>query len=220
MSRVETFVAAAFAFAVTMLVMTGDDIPQTFDELYLATRQIPGFTASFAIMTWIWHSHTVWSRRYGLEDTMTVYMSSSLILLVLIYVYPLRIMMQSFMASISGGFFPPAMEFEEFWHIRFMFVFYAVGFLLVCCNFIALYWHAMRQKSDLNLKDFEVFDTKSDTYFWTATAGVCAFSLFLSIVLPLNQLRFAGYSFFLLFPVLTWLGFSRDKKRRAAFREE
>lgn len=217
MSRVETFVAAAFAFAVSLLVMTGDDIPGTFDELLHATKLIPAFAASFAIMTWIWHSHTVWSRRYGLEDTTTVYLSSSLIFLVLIYVYPLRIVMQSFMAGISDGYFPPAMEFTEYWQIRFMFAFYAFGFLLVCFNFVALYRHALRQRQDLNLQEFEVFDSQSQVYFWIASGAVCLLSLVISLAMPLTYLAFAGYCFFLLFPVLTCLGFVRAKQRKALF---
>lgn len=220
MTRVEAFVASAFAFAVTMLVITVGTIPENFDELLLASKQIPSFAASFAIMTWIWHSHTVWSRRYGLEDTTTIYLSASLIFLVLIYVYPLRIMMQSLFASMSDGFLPYAMEFDAYWQIRYMFAFYAIGFLLLSVNFVALYLHALRLKAQLKLTDFELFDTRSETLFWSATALVCIFSLSFSLLMPRDYLPLAGYSLFALFPLLTGLGFYRSSQRKKRFAEK
>lgn len=49
MTRLETFADAAFAFAVTLLVVGGgDSVPANFDELLLAMNQIPAFAASFA----------------------------------------------------------------------------------------------------------------------------------------------------------------------------
>ena len=121
------------------------------------------------------------------------------------------------MAGMSDGFLPPAMEFDEYWQIRFMFAFYAVGFLFVSFNFVALYLHALNKKQQLQLKDFEVFDSKSEVYFWLATALVCMISLVFSVWMPLSQLRFAGYSLFLLFPVLTGLEFYRDRQRKKLF---
>ncbi|XOV77877.1 MAG: TMEM175 family protein [Aestuariibacter sp.] len=68
MNRIETFVAAAFAFAVTMLVISVDSIPGTFSELQQAAMDIPAFAASFAIITWIWFEHATWCRKFGLEQ--------------------------------------------------------------------------------------------------------------------------------------------------------
>jgi len=41
MTRIETFVAAAFAFAVTMLVISIGTVPQTMQNFVDATKQIP-----------------------------------------------------------------------------------------------------------------------------------------------------------------------------------
>jgi hypothetical protein len=89
-TRIETFVAVAFAFAVTMLVISVVTIPASMQEFVDATKQIPAFTVSFALIMWVGHTHTVWCRRYGLEDGMTIFLSSSLIILVLTHIYHLR----------------------------------------------------------------------------------------------------------------------------------
>lgn len=53
MTRIETFVAAAFAFAVTMVVISLGSIPSTFGAFIQAVKQIPSFAASCAIIFWI-----------------------------------------------------------------------------------------------------------------------------------------------------------------------
>ena len=152
MTRIETFVAAAFAFAVTMLVISVGTVPATMTEFVEATKQIPAFSASCALIVWIWHTHAVWCRRYGLEDGTTIFLSASLIILVLTYIYPLRLMMQSLFQAISNGFLPMEMEFNNIWEIRFLFAFYAVGFMLLCFNFIALYVYAISKKTHLKIR--------------------------------------------------------------------
>ncbi|WP_100657608.1 TMEM175 family protein [Alteromonas flava] len=96
MDRLETFVAAAFAFAVTMLVISVDDVPSNYAQFVYAVKLIPSFAASFAVIVWIWASHANWCRRYGLEDGPAIIMSATLVFLVLVYIYPLRAMMQVF----------------------------------------------------------------------------------------------------------------------------
>ena len=41
MTRLEVFIDAAFAFAVTMLVISFDSIPRSYDEVMLAIKSIP-----------------------------------------------------------------------------------------------------------------------------------------------------------------------------------
>ena len=58
MTRLETFADAAFAFAVTLLVVGGGDfIPATFDEMIQAMKQVPAFAASFANIMLFWYAH-------------------------------------------------------------------------------------------------------------------------------------------------------------------
>ena len=102
-TRLETFVDAAFAFALTMLVVSVDAIPQTYEQLVDAMKRVPAFAASFAILVMFWHGHYRWSRRFGVEDTGSVVLSLLLVFLVLVFLYPLRLMMSGALNSMSGG---------------------------------------------------------------------------------------------------------------------
>ncbi len=123
--------------------------------------------------------------------------------------------MQALFAVMSGGFFPNPMSFEFYWQIRFMFGFYAMGLVLLCLNFIALYAYANRQTLTPELSVIERFDINTDIQLWMAAGGIGAISLVLSVVLPLGFLQFAGFCYFLLFPVLSIHGFSRGRARKA-----
>ena len=80
MTRIEVFIDAAFAFAVTMLVISFDRIPQTFDEVVVAIKEIPAFTIAVVQLVWIWNAHSNWSARYGLRDAKTVTLSTALLI--------------------------------------------------------------------------------------------------------------------------------------------
>lgn len=219
MTRIETFVAAAFAFAVTMLVISVGAVPETMQGFVDSTKQIPSFSASCALIMWIWHTHAVWCRRYGLEDAITIFLSSSLIILVLTYIYPLRLIMQALFHSLSNGYLPMEMTFNKMWELRFMFAFYAIGFLLLSLNFIALYIYALLKRDILVLDDVEYFDSQTDVYMWMISAGVAVISLLFSLLLPSNLIGFAGYALFALFPLLNGLRYYRGRQRKRIINE-
>src|SRR4051812_40770293 len=79
MTRLETFIDAAFAFAITMLVISPGDVPRDIDALLNAFRNVPVFLASIATLGIFWHGHWIWSRRYGLEDGVSTLISWTLL---------------------------------------------------------------------------------------------------------------------------------------------
>lgn len=83
-----------------------DSIPQPFEELLEALKRVPAFAASFAIIVMFWHGHYRWSRRYGIEDTVSVVLGLTLVFLTLVFLYPLRLMMSGAFNSLTGGWLP------------------------------------------------------------------------------------------------------------------
>ena len=77
MTRIETFTDAAFAFALTLLVVSLVP-PTTFGQLGLALRAVPAFFLSALVL------------------------SCALVFTVLVYVYPLRFMFALMMTWIAG----------------------------------------------------------------------------------------------------------------------
>ena len=121
MTRIEVFVDAAFAFAVTMLVISIDQIPRSIPELLEVSKQIPAFVLSVAQLVYIWHSHSVWSRRFGLEDTKTVIMSVSLLVIVLIFIYPLKMMFEGLFSWLTMGYLPSQFNLETYDELKHLF---------------------------------------------------------------------------------------------------
>ena len=123
MTRIDVFVDAAFAFAITMLVISFDSIPQNFSEMVIAIKNIPAFIASVVQLVWICHTHNIWSKRFGLDNGMTVILSTSLLIVVLIYIYPLRIMNQGMMNLFTNSYLPNDFNLESIEELSMMFIF-------------------------------------------------------------------------------------------------
>src|SRR5690348_7970185 len=91
-TRIEAFTDAAFAFAVTLLMIGGGHVPNDVAQLLAALRELPGYAASFLLLCLFWYAHYLWYRRYGAEDRRSIVLSLLLVFLVLIFVYPLHMM--------------------------------------------------------------------------------------------------------------------------------
>lgn len=155
MTRIEVFSDAAFAFAVTMLVISLSSIPQNYDELVVAIKGIPSFAASFAIMMTIWVEHRRWSQRFGLDDGISTFLTLSLVFIVLIYVYPLKLIMDLMVFGLSGGWFPTSFEITSGADVARLVAFFNTGFCLVALIQLGLYRQVMSQDKELGLSNLE-----------------------------------------------------------------
>src|SRR5260370_33496484 len=89
MTRLETFIDPAFAFAISMLVIAAGQIPDNIEALLAAFKNVPAFVASIIVLGIFWRCHWLWSRRYGLEDGTSIFIICAMLLSILIYIYPL-----------------------------------------------------------------------------------------------------------------------------------
>ena len=105
-TRTEAFVDASFAFAMTLLVIFYNDLPDTVTELRQALLRVPTFVVCFVLLAMFWLGHNRWSRRFGIENAYTTALSLALVLVVLVFVYPLRMVISAFLGAISGGALP------------------------------------------------------------------------------------------------------------------
>ena len=77
-----------FAFAVTLLVVSLE-VPHNFHDLINVMKGFPAFAICFAMLAQVWYEHSLFFRRYGLQDPYSVFLNCALLFVVLFYVYPL-----------------------------------------------------------------------------------------------------------------------------------
>src|SRR5690606_19332830 len=150
-TRLEAFVDAAFAFAVTLLVISIDAIPDSREALVAALKAVPSFAACFAMIAMFWAAHARWSRRYGFDDGASTALSLLLVFVVLVYVYPLRLQFGVFFAWGTGGWLPSPMRIESVDDIGFMFLVYGLAFAMMSLCMLGLYAHAWRRREAIGL---------------------------------------------------------------------
>lgn len=190
-TRLETFVDAAFAFAVTLLVVSFNDMPNSMPELYEAMRRAPGFLASFAVLAMFWISHNRFSRHFALEDAWSMLLSFSFVALCLLYVYPLRMIMALAMHYMTGGWAPQQLEIESADDIRGVYLLYGLGFAGMASILGLLNLHALRKKAELDLNPLEIFSAKAEI----ASSVLLCIPAIISIVLALTLTKGAMQRF-------------------------
>jgi hypothetical protein len=185
-TRLETFVDAAFAFSLTLLVIVTSDLPQTAAELRAALAKVPTFVACFAVLMMFWAAHNRWSRRVGLEDAAATVLSLCMVLVVMVYVYPLRMVTSSFLSLLSGGWLPSELGFDPGRMMRGLqtaFIVYSLGFGLLAWLLRRLNAHALDQADALQLDANERHLLATEVGSHTILAGVSLAALLLALLL-------------------------------------
>lgn len=136
-----------------------------------------------------WSGHNRWSRRFGLEDGWSTVLSMALVLAVLVYVYPLRMVIASGLARVTGGRIPSDTVFVEataMYDLQTAFITYGCGFGVLSLLLMLLNRHALKQRAQLQLDAVEELETRTEAGIFAILAGSAA----LSIALALWMLRY------------------------------
>lgn len=200
MTRLETFVDAAFAFAVTLLVISIDNIPDSYDDFIEALLQAPAFLACFLQLMMFWLGHRAWGRRYDLESTLVIWISLGLVAGILIIVYPLRLMFGAAFAYVTGGYIPSEIEFDVE-QMRTVFILYGSGFSILSSLIAMLFWLALSAADSMSLNAKEVSATRSDVQAWMILASTGITSVTIALLAQGLWVLWAGW----VYAVLTFL---------------
>jgi hypothetical protein len=205
MTRTETFTDAAFAFAVTLLVVSIDTIPASYAELRGMLQHIPAFGMSFLLLAVFWYGHWTWSRRYGLEDLPTIALSFTLVFVMLSYVYPLKFLSNIIVYWLTGGGNATSgiAGFDELYGL---FAIYGIGFSAMALVLSGLSHHAWRRREALGLSPREVFLTRGESGAWLILALVGALSATVAMLAPPNQFVWPGWTYMILPVVMPMYG--------------
>lgn len=171
--RLDTFVDAAFAFAVSLMVVGAGSNAVDTDLLRSSVAAIPSFAIGFAIIAMFWHAHVRWRALRGTGDALSVLLTLLLTFVVLIYVVPLRAMASSFAAFLGGrgdGFQGSLSE---------LFLVYGVGFTVMSVVTALLFADARRNPE---LAPVDHHAATGEAWIWVILAVTGLISTLMSLV--------------------------------------
>ncbi|HEX9963804.1 MAG TPA: TMEM175 family protein [Allosphingosinicella sp.] len=179
--RLDNFTDAAFAFAVSLLVIGGAGAPADFNALVRALGDIPAFAFGFGIVVMFWYAHVRWRRLRGEGDWRALCLTLLLVFLVLIYIQPLRAMAAAtsiFFTGQGGGFRG---------NVAGLFAVYGTGFVLMSLTVAALFADAWRNPE---LDRAGRAQAKGEVGIWLILAATGILSILLSLT------RFGAFAAF------------------------
>src|SRR6266446_187912 len=197
MTRLETFIDAAFAFAISMLVIAAQQIPDNIQALLAAFKNVPTFVCSIAVLSIYWRGHWLWSRRYGLEDSASILISWAMIVTILIFIYPLKAIFGAMWYFISSGQIgQPFSLHTTVSRARTIFAIYALGLIAISAEILVLNFRAWQLREPLRLNARERLMTRGELSGWSIPVGVGLVSLILALTLPAEQIQWSGWVYF------------------------
>ena len=209
-SRLEGFSDAVFAFAVTLLVVSLE-VPTTFDELIATMRGFFAFAICFYLLLIVWYDHYKFYRRYGLNDTPTLWLNSALLFITLMYVYPLKFLFTELIDELFGFANNETIEPSQF---PLLMVIYGAGFVAVQVVFVLMYLRAYRLRTVLELDALELSVTREELQGFLLNVAVGLLSMAIAVLGGIDAVAWAGYAYLLLFPLQTINGRVMASRRR------
>ncbi len=193
MTRLETFIDAAFAFAVTMLVIANGQVPNDVPSLLAAFKNVPAFLASIAVLSIFWRGHWLWSRRFGLEDGVSILISWTMLVTILIFVYPLKLLFGGMFYYLTERLVGQSIGAITVGQARVLFAVYALGISAIALEVLLLNLRAWGLREALRLNERERALTRGELVGWSVPASVGLVSLILALSLPIQYIQWSGW---------------------------
>ena len=183
-SRLDNFTDAAFAFAVSLMVIGGTGAPADFAALVGALGDLPAFAFGFAVMAMFWLSHVRWRMVRGEGDWLSALLTLILVFLTLVDVQPLRAMAgaTSLWFTGQGRMFGGSLEG--------LFAVYGTGFVAMSLTMVALWSEPLR---DPGLTALARGNAKGERGIWLILASTGLASILVSLT-PYGQWAAMLYS--------------------------
>ena len=209
-ARLDNFVDGAFAFAITLLVISGANLPKNVTALEHALRGVPAFAACFAQLAWFWHAHVHWRDSVRLTDRRSLLLSLLLVFFALIFVFPLHLVYAGAFNAMSHGALSPGVAALTNESAGFMALYTCYGLSYACMagTLAALFRHGTHVA--VWMERSEAISVRVSTAIWTYVAAVGLLSAILTLSLPRNVEGLAG----LVFGLLAFIGVIAKRYRQ------
>jgi len=219
-TRIEGLSDAVFGFAVTLLVVSLE-VPKTFAELMEAMRGFGAFAVCFTLLILVWFTQYKFFRRYGLQDTLTVVLNLVLLFVVLFYVYPLKFVFTFLINNFTGHGLgvrlangTEANMIDNSGQVATLMLIFSIGYLAVFALFVLLYRHAYGKRTQLELNELEVFDTRKDIQESLLNVAIAAVSIGFALFGGKRGGGLSGMTYMVCPIVMTAHGMMMGKRRK------
>jgi uncharacterized membrane protein len=210
--RLDAFVDAAFAFALTLLIITGGLPPATMADLAVALGRIPAFAVSFALIILFWMQHRVFGRITARRDGWGTTFSLGIVFVMLIYVFPLRLLAESTLHFMFGRRLPGQGLITSYDDLRMLYVVYGLGFGLLASLFAGLFASALRAP---DITDAGRAEARLTARIWATIVTIAVLSILAAAFIPMRIAPWLPGSIYGVIPLAVWLIASRAPKTSA-----
>ncbi|RUL74858.1 TMEM175 family protein [Dyella choica] len=218
--RLDGFIDAAFAFAISVLAIAGAEVPHSLHDFALALYRIPAFACSFASLMVFWHQQVRWRDRFRLHDKTSMLLSLMLVFFALIFVYPLNLLFQGMFSALYALFahqeLPGAPSIDSLRDVKELYLCYALAYACMAGCIACLYHHSLRT---VNMPHADRIDARKLFYMWAIAVCVASLSIVVTLVVPDTPwgASLPGFVYMLLTPLYWLLGrWAKQAKLRAA----
>ncbi|REE01573.1 uncharacterized protein DUF1211 [Marinoscillum furvescens DSM 4134] len=223
-TRVETFSDAAFALAITLIVLSSS-VPSNFQDLWVSMRDIIPFGLCVILVMVIWYQHYLFFLKFGLQNRTIVLYNTFLIFLILIYVYPLKFLFVVLFRLYEGIFtgnrelinrlFTETLPYSDTGSLM---IIYGLGASLIFLTIGGMYRHAMKMAGPLELNSYERYIAKDGMITNLLLASIPFLSALIAVFHLFGNWTFlgAGVAYMLYPPVMIIYGRVSAKKRDRA----
>jgi|SRR5690348_18434754 len=179
-ARLDNFVDGAFAFAITLLVISGASLPRNVAALEHALRGIPAFAVCFAQLAIFWHGHVRWRDGVHLTDRTSLMLSLLLVFFALIFVFPLHLVYASFFSAITHGWLSPdfVLTSASLPALAALFACYGLSYACMAGTLALLCRHGLRNG---HLPDADAISVHVSMLSWAYYAGIGLLSALIAV---------------------------------------
>lgn len=202
--RLDAFVDAAFAFAVTLLLIAGAEPLTSLEGLKAALKQIPASAAAFALVALFWSAHRDYGRMAPRRDGLSVLLSLAIVFSVLVYVFPLRMLVSSGLSWITGGWLPGAALIRTLGDLRDLFFLYGLGFAILAGLFVVLFRQVAVHGDRLGAGQSDQARAKDFVAIWAICGATGLLSALLAMFGPMRAAPWLPGMAFWVIPLAIW----------------